>query len=156
MSSTALAQRDLGTITGTITDPSGAAVPNAKITIKNDATGVSYDTVANDTGSSPALRLNPGTYTVTAGSRRISENTTGQCYRHSRRTLAVDFTLKVGNASETVEVTAAAPLLQTESPVIGSNLYQAQVSELPLGGQRTFTFLGALNTRRGSRRKRRT
>ncbi len=52
--------------------------------------------------------------------------------------------MKVGNTSETVEVTAAAPLLQTESPVIGTNLNAAQVSELPLGGQRTFTFLARL------------
>ncbi len=53
--------------------------------------------------------------------------------------------MQVGNTSQTVEVTASAPLLQTESPVIGENLNAAQVSELPLGGQRTFTYLARLS-----------
>ncbi len=64
MSSIALAQRDLATITGAVTDPSGSAIPNAKITIKNDNTGVSYDTTATATGSFTRPALNPGTYTI--------------------------------------------------------------------------------------------
>ena len=59
MSSLALAQRDLGTITGTITDASGAAVPNAKITITETATGVSYETVSNATGTYTRPALTP-------------------------------------------------------------------------------------------------
>jgi len=56
----------------------------------------------------------------------------------------VNLTLQVGNASQTIEVTADAPLLQTETTTIGQNLNATQVSELPLGGQRTFTFLARL------------
>src|SRR6185437_7799117 len=51
---------------------------------------------------------------------------------------------QVGEATQTVEVTAAAPLLQTESPALGSNLNTAQVTDLPLGGQRVFTFLARM------------
>jgi len=144
MSTIALAQRDLGTITGAITDPQGAAIPNAKITIKNDATGVTYDTVATDTGSFTRPALNPGIYTVTVQAPGFQKSQQGNILVNPGEPVAVNIALKVGNTSETVEVTAAAPLLQTESPVIGTNLNSAQVSELPLGGQRTFTFLARL------------
>jgi hypothetical protein len=144
MSSLALAQRDLGTITGAITDPQGAAIPNAKITIKNDATGVSYDTVATDTGSFTRPALNPGTYTVTVEAAGFQKSQQGNIILTPGQSVAVDLVLKVGNTSETVEVTASAPLLQTESPVIGTNLNAAQMSEAPLGGQRVFTFLARL------------
>jgi hypothetical protein len=56
----------------------------------------------------------------------------------------VNITMQVGNVNQTVEVTAAAPLLQTESPVMGTNLNASQISDLPLGGQRTFTFLARM------------
>jgi hypothetical protein len=144
MSSLALAQRDLGTITGAITDPQGAAIPSAKITIKNDATGVSYDTVATDTGSFTRPALNPGTYTVTVEAAGFQKSQQGNIILTPGQSVAVDLVLKVGNTSETVEVTASAPLLQTESPVIGTNLNAAQMSEAPLGGQRVFTFLARL------------
>src|SRR6185437_10585872 len=65
VSSLALAQRDLGTITGSIIDATGAAVPNAKVTITNTATGVSYDTVTTSAGAYTRPAINPGTYTVT-------------------------------------------------------------------------------------------
>ena len=57
-------QRDLGTLTGTITDSSGAAVPNAKITIFEDATGQSSDAISGDSGSFTRPALRPGTYTL--------------------------------------------------------------------------------------------
>src|SRR2546423_13451157 len=59
------AQRDLGTITGTITDPQGSGVPSAKITILEDATGLTYNVAANETGEFVRPLLKPGTYTVT-------------------------------------------------------------------------------------------
>ena len=62
----ALAQRDLGTITGIISDPQGAAVPNAKVTITEDATGLTYDVQTNSAGEYIRPLLKPGTYTVTA------------------------------------------------------------------------------------------
>ncbi len=144
MSSLALAQRDLGTITGTITDQQGAAVPNAKITIKDDATGVSYDTVSNDTGNYTRPSLTPGTYTVSASAAGFQKTQQGNVIVNPGEPIAVNLALRVGNASETVEVTASAPLLQTESPSMAENLTSAQVSELPLGGQRVFTYLARL------------
>ncbi len=139
------AQRDLGTVTGTVLDAQGAAIANAKVTITNDETSVSSDTVTTDTGSYSRPALNPGTYTVTveaAGFQRAQQKsvllTPGEI-------ATVNITLQVGNTSQTVEVTATAPLLQTESPAIGTNLNAAQLSQAPLGGQRTFTFLARLS-----------
>jgi hypothetical protein len=144
MSTLALAQRDLGTITGTITDPSGSAIPNAKVSIKNDDTGVSYDTVSNATGSFTRPALNPGTYTILVEAAGFQKSQQGGVIVTSGEPVGVNLALKVGNTSETVEVTAAAPLLQTESPVIGTNLNSTEISQAPLGGQRTFTFLARL------------
>jgi hypothetical protein len=140
----AYGQRDLGTITGTISDQQGAAVPNAKITIREDATGVVSDTVSNDTGTFTRPALNPGTYTVTVEAAGFQKTQQGNIIVNPGEPVAVNVALQVGNASQTIEVTAVAPLLQTESPAISENITSAQVSELPLGGQRVFTFLAVL------------
>jgi hypothetical protein len=144
-SSIVFGQRDLGTITGTVTDPQGAAVPNAKVTIVNDATNVSYDTVTTGTGSYTRPALNPGTYTVTVDASGFQKAQQKGVVVLPGQPVGVDIALSVGSSSLTVQVTAEAPLLQTESPAIGENLNATQVSELPLGGQRTFTFLARLS-----------
>ncbi len=138
-------QRDLGTITGTITDASGASVANAKVTISNDATGVVSETVTNDTGSFTRPALNPGTYTVTVEAPGFQKAEQKNIIVNPNEPVAVNMSLQVGNSQQVVEVTASAPLLQTESPVIGENLNTEQITDLPLGGQRTFTFLARLS-----------
>jgi len=140
----AYGQRDLGTITGTISDQQGAAVPNAKITITEVASGVSYETVSNDTGTYTRPALTPGTYSIIVVAPGFQRTEQKNVIVTPGEPIGVDLSLKVGNASETVEVTASAPLLQTESPAISENLTSAQVSELPLGGQRVFTYLARL------------
>src|SRR5579884_2566454 len=120
----AFAQRDLGTITGTITDAQGAVVPNASITIIEDATGFSYTVTVTAPGFRKAEQKN---VIVTPGDR-----------------VAVNLSLQVGEMTQTVEVAATAPLLQTESTSQGANLNTTAVTELPIGGQRTFTFLARL------------
>ncbi|MDQ2843277.1 MAG: TonB-dependent receptor, partial [Acidobacteriota bacterium] len=144
-SSIVFGQRDLGTITGTVSDPQGAAVPNAKVTIVNDATNVSYDTVTTGTGSYTRPALNPGTYTVTVDASGFQKAQQKGIIVSPGQPVGVDIALTVGSSSLTVQVTAEAPLLQTESPAIGETLNAAQVSQLPLGGQRTFTFLARLS-----------
>ena len=144
LSAVAFAQRDLGTITGSITDATGAAVPNAKVTITNTATNVSYDTVSTGAGAYTRPAVPPGTYTVAVEAPGFQKAQQSNVIVNPGAPVAVDLTLQVGNASQTVEVTAAAPLLQTESPALGANLNAAQVDQLPLGGQRTFTFLARM------------
>ena len=145
MCSFAFAQRDLGTITGTVVDAQGAAVPNATVTITEAATGLSYETKTTDTGSYTRPALKPGTYGITVEASGFQKAQQQNIVVNPGAPVGVNFSLQVGSATQTIEVTAAAPLLQTESPVIGQNLNSSQVSELPLGGQRTFTYLARLS-----------
>ncbi len=140
-----LAQRDLGTITGTVTDPTGGAVPNAKVTITEDATGLTYEATTDQSGTYSRPLLKPGTYTVdveASGFRKAEQK--GVVVNPGERTGA-NIALTIGNASQSVEVTATAPLLQTESTVQGANLNSSEMSNLPLGGQRVFTYLARLS-----------
>jgi hypothetical protein len=141
----AFAQRDLGTIVGTVTDPQGGVIANAKITITEDATGLTYEVMTSSTGDFIRPALKPGTYTVTAeaaGFRRAAQQ---NVVLVGGDRVGVPLTLAVGNVTESIEVSAQAPLLQTESTTLGADLSSKTVSQLPLGGQRTFTFLARLS-----------
>jgi Carboxypeptidase regulatory-like domain len=141
----AFGQRDLGTVSGTVTDPQGSAIPNAKVTLTNSATGVVTNTQTNEAGTYTVPALPPGTYLIDVEASGFQKAEQKDILVNPGQPIAVNIALQVGNASQTVEVTAAAPLLETETPAIGANLNSAQVSELPLGGQRTFTFLARLS-----------
>ena len=138
------AQRDLGTITGTITDAQGAAVPNATVTIVEDATGLSYATTTGVNGEYVRPLLKPGTYTVTVEAQGFRKAEQRNVIVTPGDRIAVNLALQVGELTQTVEVAATAPLLQTESTSQGANLNTTEVTQLPLGGQRTFTFLARL------------
>jgi hypothetical protein len=140
-----LAQRDLGTITGTITDPQGAGVPNARVVIIEDATGLSYTVQTTDTGEFVRPLLKPGTYTVTVEAPGFKKAEQRGILVTAGDRIGVNLGLQVGDISQTVEVSAAASLLQTESTAQGANINMAGVTQLPLGGQRTFTFLARLS-----------
>src|SRR5215470_6513789 len=150
------AQRDLGTITGTIIYPQGAGVPNAKVTILENATGLSYTVVANETGEFVRPLLKPGTYTVTVeapGFRKAEQR--GVLVTAGER-IGVNISLQLGDINQAIEVTGSATLLQTESAAQGANVNMNAVAQLPLGGQRTFTFLarmapGVLPAEQGAR-----
>jgi Carboxypeptidase regulatory-like domain len=146
ISSTLLfAQRDLGTVTGTVTDPQGAAVPSATVTIVEDATGLSYQVTSGTDGTYTRPLLKPGTYTVTVEATGFQKAQQKGVIVIAGDRVGVNITLPVGDVNQTVEVSAAAPLLQTESTVQGADLNSSQVSQLPLGGQRTFSFLARLS-----------
>jgi len=145
LSSSLYAQRDLGTITGTVSDPQGAAVPNARVTIVEDATGLSYDVQTNQDGEYSRPLLKPGTYTITVEAAGFQKAQQKGIIVTAGDRIGANVTLQVGDVNQTVEVTAAAPLLQTETAAQGASLNTAQVTELPLGGQRTFTFLARLS-----------
>ena len=107
----AFGQRDLGTITGTVNDPQGAPVPNAKVTIINTATGVSYDTVTTDTGSYSRPAINPGSYSVSVTAPGFERAEQKNVIVNPGEPVAVNIALQIGNASQTIEVQATAPLL---------------------------------------------
>ncbi|MCX6633412.1 MAG: TonB-dependent receptor, partial [Candidatus Solibacter sp.] len=141
----AYAQRDMGTITGTITDAQGGVVPNAKITITEVATGLKYDVQSSSDGTYVRPALKAGTYSITAvatGFRRVEQQ---NIVITGGDRVGVNLTLTVGDVTQAVEVTASAPLLQTESTTLGQDLSTKSVSELPLGGQRVFSYLARLS-----------
>ena len=123
------------TLSGTIADPSGAVVPNAQIAARNTATGVTREVAADTAGLYVLPNLLPGTYEVTVSAPGF--NTA----RQSNLTLAVgqeqqlNFSLKVGETSQTVQVTEAVPQVQTTSSTLTSEVESTTVRELPLNGR---------------------
>lgn len=145
MGGSVFAQRDLATVLGTVTDPQGGTIANAKVTITEDATGLSYEVVTGTGGEWIRPALKTGTYTVTVEAPGFKKGVQKDVLLTAGGRVAVPITLSVGQITESVEVTASAPLLQTESTIIGQDLSSRQASQLPLGGTRVFSFLARLS-----------
>lgn len=139
------AQRDLATIVGTVTDQQGAAVPAAKVTITEDATGLRYQVESGTGGEYVRPALKPGTYSVEVESKGFKRALQHGVILTAGDRVGVNISLTLGEVSQSVDIVAEAPLLQTESTIVGANIDSKQVGELPLGGQRTFTFLARLS-----------
>src|SRR5579862_1148338 len=140
----ALAQVTTGRIVGVVTDPSGAAVAGAAVTISQTETAASITTTTDEAGSYSATALKIGTYTVSVekqGFQRVVQSNIGLGIGQVVR---VDFTLKVGVQSQTVNVTGAAPLLQTDTSSLGTIETEQRIVELPLNGRNFFklAYLG--------------
>lgn len=132
-------------LSGNITDASQAAVPNAKISVTNADTGVLVREVQSETsGLFIVTFLPPGRYNVTveaAGFRKaVQQNVQLETNQRAR----LDIALQVGQVTETVEVAATAPLLESSSSSLGSVIGQKFVNELPLNG-RNFVQLAILS-----------
>jgi hypothetical protein len=142
---TAVAQSNKGTITGTITDPNGAVVKDAKVTVTNVATNEARDATTSDDGTYTIPALDPGVYRVTVDAAGFSQSVIEQVKLDTASRQAVDVTLTVGAVgSEAVTVTAEAPLAETESSVRGDLITGRQVTDLPIP-QRNFVQLAALS-----------
>ena len=122
------------TLTGTITDAQGGAVVGAKVSVKHNATGIVTDSTTNGAGNYNIVNLQPGDYAVSVSSTGFSTTTT-------KVTLTVgaqqelSLSLKVGDMSQLVEVTGAAPVIETENATLSGNVQSAQIVELPLNGR---------------------
>src|SRR5580692_3026134 len=134
-----------GTILGTVTDSSGAIVPSAKVTVTDTATNVSFRTVTSSAGDYYAPSLNPGSYKVTVESAGFSKSLTNTITLTVDQKIRIDVALKPGAVSETLEVTAQAVTLDTDSAALSQLVSQQQVEELPLNGRNfvQLLFLGA-------------
>src|SRR5580692_7865536 len=139
------AQRDLSTLAGTITDSSGGVVANAKVTITEVSTGETYSITTNSLGEfvRPALKASTYLVSVTAPGFKVSEQK-NVLLKAGERT-DVTIVLTVGDITQTVEVAAAAPQLQTESTQVGAALDSKTVTDVPLGGTRNLTYLARLS-----------
>lgn len=130
-----------GAILGTVTDTSGAIVPNAKVTVTNTATNVAFRTATTSAGDYNAPSLNPGTYRVSVESAGFEKSVTNTITLTVDQKVRVDVQLKPGAVSETLEVTAQAVTLDTDSAALSQLVSQQQVEELPLNGRNFMQLL---------------
>jgi hypothetical protein len=143
LSAFAYGQAITGTIIGTVRDASGGLVVGAKVTVANQNTGISSQRITDSQGNYTAPQLPPGTYKITVeypGFRMaVSPDNTVQVNQTAR----VDFEVQPGQVTEQVEVTAAAPLVESTTSEVGHVISDQQIQSLPLNG-RLFSQLVAL------------
>jgi hypothetical protein len=139
----AAAQLTTGTITGTVTDQSGAAVPGANITVKHVETGTSRTTVSGATGRYEVSNLSIGQYEVSATSAGFQTSVRSGIALTVGRTAVVDHALQVGEVTQAVTVTGEAPLIETTSATVTQLVDERAVENLPLNN-RDLTQLAVL------------
>src|SRR3989454_11278629 len=128
----ASAQTDRGTITGTVSDATGAVIPGATIEAKNVATGAVYQAGSSETGNYTLAQLPAGTYEVSAALPGFRKFVRTGVVVSVATVLRINVTLEVGAAGESVTVEAASPLLKTESGEVSHNLTTEQLDSLPV------------------------
>ena len=133
--SQARAQVAGATLSGTVTDPSGAAIADAKVTILNKATGVTRDANAGSGGFYSVPNLLPGDYDVTVSATGFSASKQSDVTLTVGAQQVLNVSLKIGEASQTVEVTGSAAMVQLGSSSVGGEVETATVRELPLNGR---------------------
>ena len=132
----AFAQVSGGAFRGEVRDSSNALVPHARITIRSHDTGVELAAASNSEGIFVSPTLNPGSYVLTAVKDGFQTQVFGPVSLEVNQTVRVDFTLTVGEASDSVTVQAnGAQLLSTDSAEISQVIGSTQVSEIPLNGR---------------------
>src|SRR3954464_13433001 len=143
--SAVFAQRDLSTLVGTVTDSSGGVVPNAKVTITEVGTGQVYSLLTGAGGEFVRPALKPSTYSVNVSAPGFRTAEQKDILLKAGERTGVTFQLTVGDVGQTVEVSASAPLLQTESTQVGASINAKTLTDVPLGGQRNFAYLARLS-----------
>ncbi len=137
------AQVDTGSILGTVSDASGASVHGATVTLTNEGTNASLSTTTSSDGTYKFSPVRIGSYKLTATLQGFQTITTRNVVVNVGADVVVDFTLKPGSVSETVEVASTVPVLETQDASVGQVVDSRSVDNLPLNG-RNFTFLAQL------------
>jgi hypothetical protein len=131
----AFGQSDNGTINGTVTDPAGAQVPNASVVVRNQASGNERTVTTNGEGLYSVTNIPPGVYSVTVTATGFKKFDATNNKLDPSSTLAVNVTLQLGTATETVEVSASATQLQTETASVQKLVTREQIDSLELAGR---------------------
>ncbi|MBM3801964.1 MAG: TonB-dependent receptor [Acidimicrobiia bacterium] len=142
------AQVSTATLTGLVRDPSGAVMPNVKVTVTNVETNISREVQTNETGTYRIAALNPGNYTVEAELAGFKKAVLPGIVLQVNQQGRIDITLEVGEVTETITVEGAAPIIDTESPMIGGVVDETKVIGLPLNGRNFMeltTLTGGIN-----------
>lgn len=128
----AFAQMTTGTILGRVADPSGASIPEAKVTITNTGTGISASFVTGNDGSYVIPYLIPGTYSISAQKQGFKTVTKTGIVLEVNQKARIDLTLQVGSVTQRVVVSTQAPLLQTQSSEQGTVIAGSKIVSMPL------------------------
>jgi hypothetical protein len=139
-SGTLSAQQVFGTIVGTVTDASGAAVNGAKVTIGDIAKGTKSDVITNESGNYTKGQLIPGQYQVTIEAPGFEKAVSNPITVQVDAVARFDVAMQVGNVTQEVEVTAAAPLLQADRADVAQTFDAHQIEELPSVGRNLQAF----------------
>jgi len=137
------AQVDTGSISGIVSDPSGAVIHDATVTLTNEGTNAKLTTTAGSGGDYTFTPVRIGNYSITATYPGFQTTTQKNIVVNVGASVVANFTLKPGQVAETVEVTSAAPVLETQDASVGQVINARNVNNLPLNG-RNFTFLAQL------------
>lgn len=140
-SSAAFAQAGRGSISGTVTDPSGAVVPGAQVVLLNRATGVTQRTVTSAAGLYTFISLNPGVYQVTASQTGFGSVAQDKVTVSVDQVTQVNITLHVGRATETVTVTAGAELVEPTNSTVGQLISSDTINRVPLLTRNVFDLV---------------
>jgi len=138
------AQVDTGSITGTVTDPSGAVVNGAKVTLTNEGTAAALAVTTGSDGSYTFSPVKIGSYKIEATAQGFKTITQSNIVVNVSANVLVNLKLQTGSVTETVEVTSSVPVLQTQDASVGQVMDSRNVNNLPLNG-RNFTFLAQLS-----------
>src|SRR2546429_3343596 len=133
-------QSTYGSITGAVTDPSGAAITDAQVTLTNLGTAEKRTQATGPDGLYTFVNLIPGDYKVEVEKSGFKHITRTPVVVEVQQSAKIDVTLPVGQANETVEVTAETPLLQSETSSLGQVVEQRKAKELPLNGRNIYSL----------------
>ncbi len=139
-SSALFAQTSRGTISGIVTDPTGAVVSDAEATLRNLDTNVPRTTRTNGSGLYRFDAVDPGNYQVSVSGAGFDISKTDSFVVAAGQVASVDIALRVGNQKVTVEVSAEAAQLQTESPVRGGTISARELTQLPVAGRNSVSL----------------
>ncbi|MDQ3711851.1 MAG: carboxypeptidase regulatory-like domain-containing protein [Acidobacteriota bacterium] len=130
-----------GGIRGTVTDPQRANVPNATITATNVGTNQNETVTSDENGTFVINNLQPGTYNVVVNQTGFGDFTAQRVVVEVGQTTTLDATLAVAGQTATVEVTAEAPVINTNDNSNATNINQTSINELPINGRRASNFV---------------
>jgi hypothetical protein len=142
LSTIAFAQSTLtGGISGKVTDPQGASIPNAAVTATNEGTNKEATATSDADGGFRVVNLEPGTYTVKVLVAGFADFLQPKVVVEVGQTTALNVALGVAGTTATVEVTAEAPVINTNSQEFSTNVNQTSINELPVNGRRVTDFV---------------
>jgi len=145
----AYAQQVTGTVTGAVTDTTGAAVPGVEVKILNTETGLGRSATTGESGDFRFLVLPPGIYKLDVAKTGFKAARRDGIVVEADRSLAVPITLEVGAVTEVIEVTGGAPLLEPNTSSLGTVMDARKVTELPLNGRNPLGLANLIPTVRG-------